>query len=126
MKPLVPIEWDDLLSELTDAVLVERADLTPITARYRVRDGEVESLVVVMRRMRRAMRRVSPSRRYVYRLRRQLVGAPVGQYNVIARVRRLPPRVQIAAALALLVGAMWVVRRRGRLPGGLADALSDG
>ncbi|MDZ4763646.1 MAG: hypothetical protein SGI73_03775 [Chloroflexota bacterium] len=125
MKPLSPSHWDDLLSDLTDAVLTDNADIASIRAHYSVPSGEVDDLVVVMRQMRRALRRVDPSRRYVYRLRRQLLGAPVNQYNVIARVRHLPPRVQIAAALALLAGAMWMARRRAPLPDGLADALSE-
>jgi hypothetical protein len=42
---------------------------------------------------------------------------------MIARVRYLPPRVQIAAALALVAGAMLIVRRRSRLHAGLVEAL---
>jgi hypothetical protein len=107
---------DNLLADLTEVMLHESEQFDPVLRRYALPAHEVEDVVKGVRRLKRAMVRVHPSRRYVYRLRRQLVGVDVPQpRGMIARVRYLPPRVQIAAALALLAGAMLLARRRGRL-----------
>jgi hypothetical protein len=53
---------------------------------------------------------VQPSRRFVRRLKQDLVTPE--DYNVLTRVRRLPPRVQIAAGIALIAGFMLLSRRR--------------
>jgi hypothetical protein len=114
---------DDLYDSLTDALFADAQDLTPILSRFGVAYGQVNDVVPIVRRLHGSMIRVRPSRRYVYRLHRQLVGAPVRSQGMIARVRYLPPRVQIAAALALVAGAMLIVRRRSRLHAGLVEAL---
>jgi hypothetical protein len=115
---------DDLVDSLTDALFTDAQDLTPIMNRYGVAYAQVSDIVPIVRRLRGSMIRVRPSRRYVYRLHRQLVGAPVRSHGMIARVRYLPPRVQIAAALALVAGAMLIVRRRNRLHAGLVETIN--
>ncbi len=112
---------DDLYDALTDALFADARDLTPILNRFGVTDTQVGDLMPIVRRLHRSMVRVRPSRHYVYRLHRQLVGAPVHSHGMIARVRYLPPRVQIAAALALVAGAVLIVRRRHRLHAGLVE-----
>lgn len=121
--PLDP-HTDDLYDSLTDALFADAQDLTPILNRFGVAYAQVNDVVPIVRRLRRSMIRVRPSRRYVYRLHRQLVGAPIRSYGMIARVRYLPPRVQIAAALALVAGAMLIVRRRNRLHAGLVETIN--
>jgi hypothetical protein len=116
--PLDP-HTDDLYDSLTDALFADTQDLTPILNRFGVTAAQVDDVVPLVRRLRKSMIRVRPSRRYVYRLHRQLVGAPLRPYGMIARVRYLPPRVQIAAALALVAGAVFIARRRSRLHAGL-------
>jgi hypothetical protein len=53
---------------------------------------------------------VRPSRRFAHRLRQDLLDEP--EDNVITRVRFLPARVQIAAAIAVLAGFGLLLRRR--------------
>ena len=54
---------------------------------------------------------VDPSPQFVRRLRQDLMGTDTS--NVLVKVRRLPPRVQIAAGLALMAGVFILSRRRG-------------
>ncbi|PJF24381.1 MAG: hypothetical protein CUN53_18120 [Phototrophicales bacterium] len=121
--PLDP-HTDDLYDSLTDALFADAQDLTPILSRFGVAYAQVNDVLPIVRRLRGSMIRVHPSRRYVYRLRRQLVGAPVRSHGMIARVRYLPPRVQIAAALALVAGAMLIVRRRHWLYSRLVEPIN--
>jgi hypothetical protein len=104
---------DNLLSALTDALLHEEQNIDPIIARHNVPRGEVEQLLTLMRRLRLALVVVKPSRRYTRRLKRDLVGVPA-RANVINQVRYLPPRVQIAAGIALVAGFMLLTRSQYR------------
>lgn len=104
-------ELENLLSAVTDALLAdEHADLDQIVTRYAVPRQEVEGLVGLVRKLHVALVGAQPSRRFVNRLRNDLVG--MKRANIVSRVRYLPPRVQIAAGIALVAGFMLLTRRR--------------
>jgi hypothetical protein len=104
------VHIQDLLSAITDALLTEETNLDLIVERYNVPRAQVEGAVILIRRLHQALVGVQPSRRYVRSLKQDLVGTP--DNNLINRVRYLPPRVQIAAGVALLAGFMIFTRRR--------------
>jgi hypothetical protein len=103
---------EDLLSAVTDALLAEAdsQNIEAIITRSRVPREDVRTYMQVINRLHVALVGVQPSRRFVRRLKQDLIGAP--DRNVISRVRHLPPRVQIAAGLALVAGFMFLSRRR--------------
>lgn len=103
----------DLLSAVTDAILADDRDLDRIVDRYGFSRREIEGTLDLIRRMHVILVGVRPSPRFAQRLRAELLGA--SQRGVIQRVRYLPPRVQIAAGVALLAGFMFLSRRRLRL-----------
>ncbi len=104
-------ELENLLSAVTDALLAdERTNLDQIVNRYAVPKNEVEGLVGLVRKLHMTLVGAQPSRRFVNRLRTDLVGSH--RQNIVNRVRYLPPRVQIAAGIALVAGFMLLSRRR--------------
>lgn len=103
-----PIE--NLISALTEAIMAEEGDIDRIISRYDVSRADVEGFVKIIRRLHTTLVGVRPSRRFVYRLKQDLMGQP--HWGVIARIRYLPPRVQIAAGIALIAGFMLLSRRR--------------
>ena len=102
--------FENLLAAVTDAILEDEQDIDHIIGRYAVPRGDVENFIRLIRRLHITFVGVRPSRRFAYHLRQELVGQP--ERNVINRVRFLPPRVQIAAGVALLAGFMLLSRRR--------------
>ena len=105
------LELQNLLSAVTDAMLADKnGDIDKIIGQYAVPRTEVDSLVGVIRRLHVTLVGVQPSRRFVYRLKTDLMGTP--ERNVVTRIRHLPPRVQIAAGIALVAGFMLLSRRR--------------
>ncbi|MBZ0280852.1 MAG: hypothetical protein K8L97_08925 [Anaerolineae bacterium] len=105
------LQLENLLSAVTDALLAEEGqNLDLIVGRYAVPRSEVEGLVGIIRRLHVTMVGAQPSRRFVRRLKHELVGMP--NTNVVARIRYLPPRVQLAAGIALVAGFMLITRRR--------------
>jgi hypothetical protein len=100
----------DLLSAVTDALLAGDRNTDAIISRYQVSRTQVDVLVAIIRRLHVTLVGVQPSQQFVRRLKQDLMGEPVP--NVITRIRRLPPRVQIAAGIALLAGFMLLQRRR--------------
>lgn len=107
-RPNSPIA--DLLSAVTDVMLSGDSNLDAVVRRYSVPRSEVEGFITVIRRLHVALVGVQPSRRFVRRLKNDLVGAQ--SKNIIDRVRYLPPRVQIAAGIALIAGFILFNRRR--------------
>ncbi len=104
------LELENLLSAVTEAMLAEdQQNMDSIVSRYAVPRQEVEGFIGIIRRLHLTLVGSQPSRRFVGRLRHELVGS---RYNVVARVRYLPPRVQIAAGIALVAGFMLLSRRR--------------
>ena len=105
------LELQNLLSAVTDAMLADKnGDIDKIIGQYAVPRTEVDSLIGVIRRLHVTLVGVQPSRRFVYRLKTDLMGTP--ERNVVTRIRHLPPRVQIAAGIALVAGFMLLSRRR--------------
>jgi hypothetical protein len=102
--------FQDLLSAVTDALLAGDRNIDPIIARYQVSRTQVHALVTIIRRLHVTLVGAQPSHQFVSRLKQDLIGEP--EPNVIGRIRRLPPRVQIAAGIALLAGFMLIQRRR--------------
>lgn len=104
------LELHNLLAAVTDALIAdENADLDGIVRRYAVPRTEVEGLIGLIRRLHILLVGVQPSRRFVGRLKHDLVG---NRFNLVSRIRYLPPRVQIAAGIALVAGLMLFTRRR--------------
>lgn len=105
------LQLENLLSAVTDALLAEEGqNLDLIVGRYAVPRSEVEGLVGIIRRLHITLVGAQPSRRFVRRLKHELIGTP--NTHVVARIRYLPPRVQIAAGIALVAGFMLLTRRR--------------
>jgi hypothetical protein len=103
-------ELENLLSAVTDALLADEDDLDTIIAQYDVPRASVDRLVSMIRRLHVMLVGVQPSQRYVQRLKHDLVGTS-GQ-GIVARVRYLPPRIQITAGIAVVAGFMLLSRRR--------------
>ena len=105
------LELQNLLSAVTDALLADqKGDIDGIIGRYAVPRAEVDSLIGIVQRLHVMLVGAQPSRRFVRRLKTDLIGVPEG--NVVSRIRYLPPRVQIAAGIALVAGFMLLSRRR--------------
>lgn len=105
------LELQNLLSAVTDALLHESGgDIDTIIGHYSVPRAEVEGFVGIIRRLHMTLVGAQPSRRFVRRLRQDLVGTE--DATVVARIRHLPPRVQLAAGIALVAGFMLFSRRR--------------
>jgi hypothetical protein len=103
-------QTENLLAALTEAILAEEGEVDQIIRNYDVSQAEVESFVRIVRRLHTVLVGVRPSRRFVVNLKQDLMGQ--AHWNVINRIRYLPPRVQIAAGIALLAGFMLLSRRR--------------
>lgn len=101
---------EDLLAAVTDALLADEKDLAPIIARHDVSRNDVEPLVSLIRRLHQFLVGVQPSQRFVARLKSDLIGTH--ESGLVARVRYLPPRVQMAAGVVAIAGFMLLARRR--------------
>ncbi|MCC6617015.1 MAG: hypothetical protein IT320_26320 [Anaerolineae bacterium] len=99
----------DLLAAVTD-VMLDNGNVDTVLARYQVSRQEVSGFLSLIEVLHTALTGVKPSRRFAHRLRQDLMGAP--RMTVVTRIRKLPPRVQIAASIALVAGFMLLARRR--------------
>jgi hypothetical protein len=104
-------DLQDLLAAITDSILSGNRDLERIVDPHELESPEVRDLVQVIDSLYQSLTPVTPSPRFVRRLREDLDGTDTS--NVLVKVRRLPPRVQIAAGLALVAGVFILSRRRG-------------
>jgi len=104
-----PMELENLLTAVTEAILHEEQDLETIVSRYSVPRSELEGLINTIQHLHVALVGVRPSRRFAQRLRQELMGQQ--QRGVINRLRYLPPRVQIAGGIVLIAGFMLLSRR---------------
>jgi type VI protein secretion system component VasF len=102
-------QMQDMLSAVTDAMLANES-VDAVLARYSVPRAEVATFLVIINRLHQTIVGVKPSRRFALRLQQDLMGTP--RMSVITRMRSLPPRVQIAAGVALIAGFMLLTRRR--------------
>jgi hypothetical protein len=103
---------EDLFDALTRAVLAGQRDLDAVAGSYSA-SSSVWSWLRLIELLHNTLVPERPSRRYVSQLRQELMGQPL---TVIDRVRYLPPRVQIAAGIALVAGFALIARSRVRLP----------
>jgi hypothetical protein len=101
---------EDLLSAVTDALLAEDTHLDAVIARYDVPRSNVDAMVSLIRRLHRTLVGVNPSPRFVQKLKHDLIGTP--ETGLVARLRYLPARVQIAAGVVAVAGFMLLARRR--------------
>lgn len=101
---------ENLLSAVTEAMLGEESDFDQIVARYGVDKTDVRSYIRIIRRLHVALVGVRPSQRFVSALRMDLMGE--ANHRMLSRLRHLPPRVQVAAGIALVAGFMLLSRRR--------------
>lgn len=107
---LSDVQLQNILANLTDAMLDEAADVDTLLAQYQIDENDLAGLVTLIDQLNQTLLPVQPSGRFVRRLHQDLIGMEPG--NVLGRVRRLPPRVQIAAGIALVAGVMILSRRR--------------
>lgn len=117
------LDLQAFLNAVTDAILVEEGDIETIVRRYNVPRRDVDGLLRTIRSLHLLMVGVRPSRRFVQRLRHELVGGR--GVDVVESLRYLPPRVQIAAGVVVLAGFMLLSRRRLVAAAAKDDALGD-
>jgi hypothetical protein len=101
----------DLLASITETILSGDSDIDRVLKRHQVDSPDTRELVELIDTLYHSLNPVAPSPQFVRRLRNDLVGTDSS--NVLVKVRRLPPRVQIAAGLALMAGVFLLSRRRG-------------
>jgi hypothetical protein len=107
---LSDVQLQNLMATLTDDLLAGDSDANMLAERYRLGSEEARSLLELIEQMNRSFVPVQPSERFVRRLHQDLIGGESS--NVLVRVRKLPPRVQLAAGLALMAGFVLLSRRR--------------
>lgn len=111
---------ESFLTALTDALLAGGADTPALAARHGIAPAQAAEYARVAAALQAALVPVQPSRRFVRLLRQDLIGPE--DSGVVASVRSLPPRVRLAAGLALLAGFALLILRRGSA-GSRADGL---
>ncbi len=105
------LEMQELLTAVTEALLRdEAADIQTLSGRYAVAADESAGYLLLIQRLKRNLTAPAPSKRFTRRLKHELVG--VEPTDLVSRVRYLPPRVQIAAGIALMATFMLLLRRR--------------
>ena len=107
---LSDVQLQNLLAKLTDSFIAGDGDLHALARQNGIDSAEVQDLVELIEQLNDLMTPVEPSQRFVRRLHQDLMGTEGA--NMLVRVRRLPPRVQIAAGIALVAGFMIFSRRR--------------
>jgi hypothetical protein len=102
---------ETFLAALTDALLAGSADTDALAVQYGIPRTQAASHARTIAALQMALVAVQPSRRFVRLLRHDLIGPE--DSGVVASVRSLPPRVRVAAGLALLAGFALLILRRG-------------
>lgn len=107
------VRKQDFLIEMTDAVLSGDQDaLHQLTLRYDVSADEVIAFDDLIRRLEMAYdEAVVPTAAFKRDLKTELLGSP-SPSTLLERLRNLPPRLQIAAGIALLAAMTLLGRRR--------------
>lgn len=103
-------DMQHLLTAVTDALLADQSNLNSIIRGYDVPQEQVTVFIQLIERLHHNLTGVQPSKRFVRRLKQDLIVNK--ENNVLSRVRHLPPRVQIAAGIALVAGFMLFSRHR--------------
>ncbi|MEM6282775.1 MAG: hypothetical protein AAF787_11320 [Chloroflexota bacterium] len=114
------VRVQDFLADLTDAQLAGNADALRLAARYDIPAAEAQALATTVNRLDVAFVDVTPSTKFRAKLRSELVVEPTAE-GMVGRMRNLPPRIQIAAGVAL-IAAMTLLGRR-RLAGEMQNLL---
>ena len=104
------VQIQNLLTSITDALLTGQTDMDQLEELQRDSSNDIKSLLHIIDQLEHVFISVQPSPHFVKRLRADLTG--MDNSNMLIRVRRLPPRVQIAAGLALVAGFVILSRRR--------------
>lgn len=103
-------KMQDVLTAVTDALLADDGSLEAVLAQYQVSRAQFNGLIDLISRLHITLVGVKPSRRFARQLKADLIGSE--QHSIVRRLRYLPARVQIAAAVALVAGFMLIARRR--------------
>lgn len=103
-------DMQHLLTAVTDALLADQTDVSRLISTYDVPQDQALAFVRLIERLHHNLAGVQPSKRFVRRLKQDLIVNK--ENNVLSRVRHLPPRVQLAAGIALVAGFMLFSRHR--------------
>lgn len=104
--------FEDLLSELTDALLNDASarQINTLVDGYEVAAVEVNPFKELIYQLQGVLEPQQPSDQFVKRLKRDLTGQQ--RYTFMDRLRYLPARVHVAAGVAVVAGFMLITRRR--------------
>lgn len=105
------IRIQDALSAVTDAIITGEGDVDVILRRYDVNRDEIESVMPLINGLNRTLTPVQPGAQFSTSLKAELMGSKP-ETSLTWRIRKLPARVQIAAATALIWGAIMIVWQR--------------
>ena len=98
----------DLLEDLT--LRLQKGEAAePALARAEAAGGEVADLADLVRALHESLKPQSPRPEFADSLRADLLAAEPG---VVHRIRQMPPRVHLAAFLALIAGCVLLMLRR--------------
>ena len=102
------IQMQDTLDAIT--VRLQGGDaLEPLIAQAQEPQKELGEFVDTIQALHTCLRPMNPSREYADRLRADLLE---GRPGVVTRLRQMPPRVHVAAILAVCAGCVLFVLRR--------------
>jgi len=104
------VKMQNLISDVSDAILYGKSDLDAVLRRYNVPAQEVDDLISLVFALQDTLVEVQPSRAFQQRLKAELIESRRSSF--VWRLRRLPARVQMAALAALAGGFMLLLRRR--------------
>ncbi len=101
---------ETLLDNLTDAILSsESHDLSKLLEQVDLPKDKINGLLDLICQLKNTLIANQPSDQFVQELKHELVGH---RKTILAHVRYLPGRVQIAAGLAVVAGFILITRRR--------------
>jgi hypothetical protein len=106
-------QLEKLYSAITDAIISEASDeeINRLIDAHQVpHNREVDTLVGLILRLHTTLLGVQPSPKFAKELKRDLLHSY--QEGIVGRIRRLPARVQIAAAVVFLGGFLMIFSRR--------------
>ncbi len=100
----------NLLDALTHAIFKDQNDLVDaLFDQYKVPKGSLDNLFELIYQLRGVFTPADPSEEYLRSLKQELMGV---DDTLLARMRYLPARVQVAAGLAVIAGFLLLTRRR--------------
>jgi hypothetical protein len=117
-----PLSIEAFLNAATDAVIDQRTIPAAWSEHYDVTPSEAASWLALIRGLSAALVLVKPSKSFSGHLKSELIGR---DRTMVERVRQLPPRVQIAATLAVAAGLWLLARRRYAALAAAVEMVSD-